>query len=158
MKRFGVPTAPFYVAYDFLSAMGIADSLPTESLVCKDTEMVSRQGVYIFATKLEAIRGVEALFTEASVPRRSKPVIIEKYFEGPELSIVTLTDGTTHGFVSVEQLVYQRALLIVSLFRKFMNSARHGTYVNLLLLEKRPRDNRINWAHINQVPQAARAS
>lgn len=93
MERAGVPTAAWRsftnqaACEDYVRSLGGA-------CVVKADGLAAGKGVIVASTTEEALAGVKACF-EGAFGDAGRTVVIEELLEGPECSLLALTDGTT---------------------------------------------------------------
>ena len=92
MKKYGIPTATYETFSDEEKALSYLDtvSFPT---VIKADGLALGKGVIIAKDKDEAINAVKSMMTDGVFGESGKRVIIEKFLEGPEVSVLAFTDG-----------------------------------------------------------------
>ena len=96
MKRLaasaGVPTAAFGVFDDHVAADRFLDSLPGPYVVKADG-LAAGKGVLVTADLHEAKRDVQSKLSGSAFGDAGRRVVIEEGLEGPELSLLVLSDG-----------------------------------------------------------------
>lgn len=96
MAKYNIPTAKYKsfsnleLAKDFLAECNFP-------LVIKEDGLASGKGVYILASKEEAIKTLDELFKLNS----SSKVVIEEFLVGEELSVFALVDGSNYKILPV---------------------------------------------------------
>ncbi|RSM13723.1 hypothetical protein CEP52_001695 [Fusarium oligoseptatum] len=111
MSRHGIPTAEYWIFEDPIDARSFLHHSFAEGarrLVLKKQGLTGSRDVFIVGCMEDAENALEKLFAEATTshPRQSG-VMIEQYLDGPEFSVLVLTDGSDvltfppcfHGFV-----------------------------------------------------------
>ena len=94
MKKYGIPTAEYRVferaedAYDYLKDAPI----PT---VIKADGLALGKGVIIAAEREEALAAVRSIMEEGKFGESGSRIVVEEFLEGPEVSVLSFTDGTT---------------------------------------------------------------
>lgn len=88
----GVPTAAFGVFDDQVSADRFLDSLPGPYVVKADG-LAAGKGVLVTADLDEAKRDVQGKLSGSAFGDAGRRVVIEEGLEGPELSLLVLSDG-----------------------------------------------------------------
>ena len=94
MKKYGIPTARYEVFTDAEAALeyvGTA-SLPT---VVKADGLALGKGVIIAQTRAEAEDAVRSMMLDKKFGKSGDRIIIEEYLTGPEVSVLSFTDGKT---------------------------------------------------------------
>lgn len=92
MERAGVPTAAYKAFTREDECLAYVDELGAP-VVIKADGLAAGKGVVVALTLEEARAGVHECFTAFGAA--SSRVIVEEYLEGPECSLLALTDGTT---------------------------------------------------------------
>ncbi len=98
MERHHIPTARFAVfeeadsARRYVEDEAEAGRLP---IVIKADGLALGKGVLIAETKEEAMQAVHRLMEEAAFGDSGRRVVIEEFLEGPEITLLALTDGET---------------------------------------------------------------
>ncbi len=93
MRRAGVPTALAEVFTDAAAARGYIATHP-EPLVVKAAGLAGGKGAIVCATRAEATRAAEAMLTEGRFGEAGREVLVERFLDGEETSILAITDGT----------------------------------------------------------------
>ena len=92
MKKYGIPTAAYEVFEDADAALEYVKTcaLPT---VVKADGLALGKGVVIAFTRQEAEDAVRAAMIDGAFGASGSRVVIEEYLEGPEVSVLSFTDG-----------------------------------------------------------------
>jgi phosphoribosylamine--glycine ligase len=93
MQRHNVPTAK-YAACSSAEEAHEALELFEEPLVVKADGLHAGKGVTICATKAEAARVIDELFSGTLLGTAETTVLLEEFLEGEELSLLVMSDGT----------------------------------------------------------------
>ena len=94
MKRYGIPTAR-YESFDRLdAALTYLQSAPMP-IVIKADGLALGKGVIIAQTLPEAEEAVRSMMEQKRFGKSGECVVIEEYLEGPEISVLSFTDGKT---------------------------------------------------------------
>ena len=93
MSRAGVPTAAYRSFTDQAACEAYVRELGGACVVKADG-LAAGKGVIVAANTAEALAGVEACFSGA-FGDAGRTVVVEEMLEGPECSLLALTDGTT---------------------------------------------------------------
>lgn len=94
MKRYGIPTAR-YESFDRLdAALAYLRTAPLP-VVVKADGLALGKGVIIAQTRPEAEEALRAMMEGKRFGKSGERVVIEEYLEGPEISVLSFTDGTT---------------------------------------------------------------
>ena len=94
MKKYGIPTAEYRVferaedAYEYLKDAPI----PT---VVKADGLALGKGVIIATEREEALDAVRSIMEEGKFGKSGSRIVIEEFLEGPEVSVLAFTDGTS---------------------------------------------------------------
>ncbi len=94
MKKYGIPTAKYEVFTDMKSALSYVDTAPLPTVIKADGLALGK-GVTIARTRDDARRAVRAAMEDLAFGDSGKTVVIEEYLEGPEVSVLSFTDGKT---------------------------------------------------------------
>lgn len=94
MKRYGIPTAKYEVFDRMDAALEYVSGAPAP-LVVKADGLALGKGVLICQTAEEARDAVRAMMGEHRFGKSGEKVVIEEYLEGPEISVLSFTDGET---------------------------------------------------------------
>ncbi|MBR7010556.1 MAG: phosphoribosylamine--glycine ligase [Oscillospiraceae bacterium] len=94
MKRYGIPTAR-YESFDRLdAALAYLRTAPLP-VVVKADGLALGKGVIIAQTRPEAEEALRSMMEGKRFGKSGERVVIEEYLEGPEISVLSFTDGTT---------------------------------------------------------------
>lgn len=94
MRKYGIPTAACEVFDDFEAALAYVDAAPLP-IVVKADGLALGKGVTIAQTREEARSAVRAAMCERVFGESGARLVIEEYLEGPEVSVLSFTDGHT---------------------------------------------------------------
>ncbi len=92
MKKYGIPTASFEVFDDADAAIAYIRSV-NRPLVVKADGLALGKGVLICPTAKDAENAVNAMMREHRFGASGARVVIEEFLEGPEVSVLSFTDG-----------------------------------------------------------------
>ncbi len=92
MQAAGVPTATSAVFTDPATALRHVDSHP-EPLVVKASGLAAGKGAIVCATRAEARAAVLAMLADRIFGDAGQVVVIERFLEGEELSVMAVTNG-----------------------------------------------------------------
>jgi len=96
MKKYGIPTAAYKV---FSAADEALNYIKSDSvsfpLVIKADGLALGKGVIIAETRDEAKEAIIAIMTEKRFGDSGKSIVIEEFLSGPEVTVLTFTDGKT---------------------------------------------------------------
>ena len=94
MKRYGIPTAR-YETFDRLEdALAYLQAAPMPAVVKADGLALGK-GVIIAQTREEAMEAVRSMMVEKRFGTSGSRIVIEEFLEGPEVSVLSFTDGKT---------------------------------------------------------------
>lgn len=94
MRKYGIPTAACEVFDDFEAALAYVDAAPLP-IVVKVDGLALGKGVTVAQTREEARSAVRAAMCERVFGESGARLVIEEYLEGPEVSVLSFTDGHT---------------------------------------------------------------
>ena len=94
MKQYGIPTAAYEVFTDPAEALHYLETaaIPT---VIKADGLALGKGVTVAMTREEAVNAVREIMEDKKFGKSGDRIVIEEYLEGPEVSVLAFTDGTT---------------------------------------------------------------
>ena len=94
MKKYGIPTAAYEVfesaeaAYNYVSSCKIP-------IVIKADGLALGKGVIIAMEREEALDAVRSIMEDKKFGASGNRIVVEEFLEGPEVSVLAFTDGTT---------------------------------------------------------------
>lgn len=94
MKKYGIPTAEYRVFDDPAQALRYLESAPLPTVIKADGLALGK-GVIIAFTKEEAENAVHSMMEDKIFGASGSRIVIEEYLTGPEVSVLTFTDGKT---------------------------------------------------------------
>lgn len=94
MKKYGIPTAAYEVFDDMTAALAYLDTAPLPAVVKADGLALGK-GVVIAETREAAKSAVRAMMADKIFGESGARVVIEEYLTGPEVSVLSFTDGET---------------------------------------------------------------
>ena len=94
MKKYGIPTAEYEVFVDLESALSYLDNAPMPTVIKADGLALGK-GVVIAQTKEEAKEAVKEMMQDKKFGDSGSKVVIEEFLIGPEVSVLSFTDGKT---------------------------------------------------------------
>jgi len=94
MEKYGVPTAKSRCFEDIDSALSFVAECPIPTVVKADGLALGK-GVFICRTREEALTAVKELMSGGRCGASGEKILIEEFLEGPEVSVLSLTDGRT---------------------------------------------------------------
>ena len=94
MKKYGIPTAEYEVFTDAQSALNYLETAPIPTVIKADGLALGK-GVIIAMTREEAKSAVRSMMEDKVFGHSGSTVVIEEFLEGPEVSVLSFTDGKT---------------------------------------------------------------
>ena len=94
MKKYGIPTARYEVFEDPAAALDYLKTAPIPTVVKADGLALGK-GVTVAMTREEATGAVREIMEERKFGDSGSRIVIEEYLEGPEVSVLSFTDGET---------------------------------------------------------------
>ena len=94
MKKYGIPTAKYEIFTELSQALDYLDTAPIPTVVKADGLALGK-GVIIAQTREEAKEAVTDMMANAKFGKSGSTVVIEEFLEGPEVSVLSFTDGKT---------------------------------------------------------------
>lgn len=94
MKKYGIPTAEYEIFDDMDKALAYIDSSEIP-VVIKADGLALGKGVIIAETKEEAKAAVRSMMADKVFGSSGDRVVIEEFLTGPEVSVLSFTDGET---------------------------------------------------------------
>ena len=95
MARHGIPTARYADFDDEKAASDYIDGLKEGKIVVKADGLALGKGVIIAENKAEAKDAVHSMMSEGKFGVSGNTVVIEEFLTGPEVSVLSFTDGET---------------------------------------------------------------
>ena len=92
MKKYGIPTADYETFTDMEKALSYLETA-SAPIVVKASGLALGKGVIIAQTIDEAKEAVVDMMQNAKFGESGSTVVIEEYLEGPEVSVLSFTDG-----------------------------------------------------------------
>ena len=92
MQKYNIPTAKYRVFTDAPSACAYIDA-EGAPIVVKADGLALGKGVVVAQTVEEAKAAVRAMIEDKTFGQSGARVVIEEYMEGPEVSVLSFTDG-----------------------------------------------------------------
>ena len=92
MKKYGIPTAQYEVFDDMEKALSYLDTAPIPTVIKADGLALGK-GVIIAMTRDEAKDAVRSMMENKIFGDSGSRVVIEEFLEGPEVSVLSFTDG-----------------------------------------------------------------
>lgn len=94
MKKYGIPTAAYEVFDDAEAALEYVESASVP-IVVKADGLALGKGVVVAMAREEAVEAVKSAMLDRAFGESGARVVIEEYLEGPEVSVLSFTDGNT---------------------------------------------------------------
>ena len=94
MKKYGIPTAAYEVFDSPEAALRYLETAPVPTVVKADGLALGK-GVIIAMTREEAFAAVREIMEDKKFGKSGDRIVIEEFLEGPEVSVLSFTDGTT---------------------------------------------------------------
>ena len=92
MKKYGIPTAEYRIFDDAEKALEYLDSAPIPTVVKADGLALGK-GVTVAMTREQAKDAVKSIMEDRVFGESGSRIVIEEYLEGPEVSVLSFTDG-----------------------------------------------------------------
>ena len=94
MKKYGIPTAAYEVFTDAEAALEYIKTAPLPTVIKADGLALGK-GVIIAMTREEAEEAVISIMKDKKFGKSGNSIVIEEFLEGPEVSVLSFTDGKT---------------------------------------------------------------
>ena len=94
MKKYGIPTAEYEVFTDIKAALDYLETAPIPTVIKADGLALGK-GVIIAMTREEAKEAVHSMMEDKVFGESGSSVVIEEFLTGPEVSVLSFTDGKT---------------------------------------------------------------
>ena len=94
MKKYGIPTAQYEVFDKADEALKYLDTAPIPTVI-KGDGLALGKGVIIALTRDEAKQAVKEIMEDKVFGASGNQIVIEEFLEGPEVSVLSFTDGKT---------------------------------------------------------------
>lgn len=108
MKKYGIPTAGYKAFSDMDNALSYLETAPIPTVIKADGLALGK-GVVIASTRDEAKTAVRSMMEDKIFGDSGSNVVIEEFLEGPEVSVLSFTDGKTI-IPMVSSMDHKRAL------------------------------------------------
>ena len=92
MKKYGIPTAAYEIFTDIGKALEYVKTCPIPTVIKADGLALGK-GVIIAQNREEAAKAVTDMMVNAKFGKSGSTVVIEEFLTGPEVSVLTFTDG-----------------------------------------------------------------
>ncbi len=94
MKKYNIPTAEYEVFSDLDAALKYLETAPIPTVIKADGLALGK-GVIIAQTREEAMDAVRSMMEDKIFGDSGNNVVIEEFLTGPEVSVLSFTDGET---------------------------------------------------------------
>ncbi|HAQ63813.1 MAG TPA: phosphoribosylamine--glycine ligase [Ruminococcaceae bacterium] len=94
MKKYGIPTAQYEVFENSEDALKYIETAPVPTVIKADGLALGK-GVFIAQTREEAKNAVISIMQDKQFGKSGDKIVIEEFLEGPEVSVLSFTDGKT---------------------------------------------------------------
>ena len=94
MKKYGIPTAAYEVFDDMEAALRYLETCPIPTVVKADGLALGK-GVTVAETREQAVAAVRAAMEDKVFGASGEHIVIEEFLTGPEVSVLSFTDGKT---------------------------------------------------------------
>ena len=94
MKKYGIPTAKYEVFTEMDKALAYLVDAPIPTVIKADGLALGK-GVIIAMTREEALTAVKEMMEDKVFGESGSRIVIEEFLEGPEVSVLSFTDGKT---------------------------------------------------------------
>ena len=94
MKKYGIPTAEYEVFSNLDDALSYLDTAPIPTVIKADGLALGK-GVIIAMTREEAKDAVRSMMEDKIFGESGSNVVVEEFLTGPEVSVLSFTDGKT---------------------------------------------------------------
>ena len=94
MKKYGIPTAEYAVFDDCARALEYLETAPIPTVIKADGLALGK-GVIIAETRDDAKAAVRSMMEDQVFGKSGSRVVIEEFLTGPEVSVLSFTDGET---------------------------------------------------------------
>ncbi|MBQ1602557.1 MAG: phosphoribosylamine--glycine ligase, partial [Oscillospiraceae bacterium] len=94
MKKYGIPTARYETFSDMSAALTYIDTAPIPTVVKADGLALGK-GVVIAQTRDEARDAIRSMMQDKKFGKSGEQIVIEEFLTGPEVSVLSFTDGHT---------------------------------------------------------------
>jgi phosphoribosylamine--glycine ligase len=94
MKKYGIPTARYETFDQMNDALEYLQTAPIPTVIKADGLALGK-GVIIAMTREEALQAVREMMEDKKFGASGERIVIEEFLEGPEVSVLSFTDGKT---------------------------------------------------------------
>ncbi len=94
MKKYNIPTAAYEVFEDAGAALSYLETAPIPTVIKADGLALGK-GAVVCMTREEARDAVRTIMVDRTFGESGSRIVIEEFLEGPEVSVLSFTDGRT---------------------------------------------------------------
>ncbi len=94
MKKYNIPTAQYEVFDNAEDALEYIKTAPIPTVIKADGLALGK-GVIIADTREKAVEGIKSIMQDKVFGESGNRIVIEEFLEGPEVSVLSFTDGKT---------------------------------------------------------------
>ncbi len=94
MKKYDIPTARYQTFNNIKDALYYLESAPIPTVIKADGLALGK-GVVIAETREDAVAAVKSMMEDHKFGASGDNIVIEEFLEGPEVSVLSFTDGKT---------------------------------------------------------------
>ena len=94
MKKYDIPTARYQTFDNIKDALYYLESAPIPTVIKADGLALGK-GVVIAETREDAVAAVKSMMEDHKFGASGDNIVIEEFLEGPEVSVLSFTDGKT---------------------------------------------------------------
>jgi len=94
MKKYDIPTARYETFSDMEEALKYVETAPLPTVIKADGLALGK-GVIIASSREEASEAVTSMMRDKKFGKSGDNIVIEEFLEGPEVSVLSFTDGKT---------------------------------------------------------------
>ncbi len=94
MKKYGIPTAEYETFTDIDAALAYVATCKIP-VVIKADGLALGKGVIIAETRDDAVDAVKSMMADLKFGKSGSQIVIEEFLEGPEVTVLSFTDGKT---------------------------------------------------------------
>ena len=94
MRKYGIPTAAYDVFEDANAALDYLETAPIPTVIKADGLALGK-GAIVAMTREEARDAVHTIMVDRAFGESGSRIVIEEFLEGPEVSVLSFTDGKT---------------------------------------------------------------
>lgn len=95
MKKYNIPTAKYEVFTDSESAIAYVKAQDIYPAVIKADGLALGKGVILAQNEQEAVEAIHSMIDDKQFGESSSTIVVEEYLTGPEVSVLSFTDGKT---------------------------------------------------------------